>query len=197
MPAPSASSSPPGFVVERHAGDDRARDRRRSAVEADLRPLAADEVLATADLAWAIGDRHDEDYRALPVATRRVASRARRARHARASGARSIDDAARREPRARRSRHRRRGVVRSARRSRSLPGCPDRPGAPRARTRERAARRLGRRCIRAGIATVVIVAAPASEAARVYERVGFATAEHTVSACLYPVSDPRRPMTES
>jgi len=43
-----------------------------------------------------------------------------------------------------------------------------------------------------GIATVVIVAEPGGDAARVYTRVGFTAIEHVVSACLRPVTEPAR-----
>jgi GNAT superfamily N-acetyltransferase len=182
-----------GFVLE-HTQVMIASAIAPQPVEADLRPLATDEV--TTDLAWAIADRHDENYRRF-LSRRASWHRDLVARSTARFWGAFVDDelvaslglvdlaaggAAWSGPLARHARYQDVQTA-TAHRKRGLASALLAVSAADAFAR--------------GIETAVIVAAPASEAARVYDRVGFVTVEHTVSACLYPVSDPRRPMTES
>jgi ribosomal protein S18 acetylase RimI-like enzyme len=141
-----------------------------------LRELAADELAATAELAWAIGDRHDESYRAF--LNRRAAWHQRLvgARLARfwgvfdgrelvaSAGLVPLATVARYQDVQTATTHRRRGfasaLLAAAATAAMAPGL--------------------------GIERVVIVAEPDSEASRVYQRAGFRVVEQTVSACRRP-----------
>jgi len=182
-----------GFVLE-HTQVMVAAAMSPRHVDTDLRPLATDEI--TTDLAWAIADRHDESYRRF-LSRRASWHRDLVARGTARFWGAFVDDqlvaslglvdlaaggAAWSGPLARHARYQ------------------DVQTATEHRKRGLASALLAMSAVDAfarGIAGAVIVAAPASEAASVYEHAGFATVERTVSACLYPVSDPRRPMTES
>ncbi|HEV7559489.1 MAG TPA: GNAT family N-acetyltransferase [Kofleriaceae bacterium] len=172
-----------GFTLE-HVQVMTASAVARFAVDAEIRLLTPDEV--DVELAWAVADRHDESYR------RFLSRRASWHRDLVVRGAARFwgafdggelvaslglvdlqaEDATWSGPLGRHARyqdvqtaitHRKRGLA-SALLSASATDAFAR-----------------------GIASVVIVAEPASDAARVYDRVGFAVFERTVSACLRPV----------
>ncbi|MCX5746694.1 MAG: GNAT family N-acetyltransferase [Proteobacteria bacterium] len=140
-------------------------------IDLPIRPLAADEVARTAELAFTIGDLHVESYRAF--------LKARAAWHASlvfdgsatfwgafdgdalvgSLGLVTLDDVRRYQDVQTAPTHRKRGI---------------------------AAALLATAAHAADPLPVVIVAEPDSEAARVYARVGFATVEATGSACRRP-----------
>ena len=140
-------------------------------VDVELRVLEARELPATAELEYAIGDRHDDSFRRF--LHRRAAWKQRLVGAGRATCWGAFDAGAlvaslALVPLGTRARyqdvqtaasHRKRGIA----------------GA------------LLARAARASEATeLVIVAEPDSAASRVYERVGFRTIERVVSACRYP-----------
>lgn len=137
-----------------------------------VRPLAPDELDATAELEFAIADRHDDSYRRFLY---------RRARWKRSLVERGL------------------GAWWGAFDGRALVGSlglvplgalaryQDVQTAATHRGRGIASALLAAAAARAaGVETFVIVAEPGSAAARVYERAGFRVAEHTASACRYP-----------
>lgn len=148
-----------------------------------LRELAPDEVLATADLGWTIGDRHDETYR--QFLHRRAAWQ--RDLVARGSarffgafdgealvaslGAVRVVDVARYQDVQTLPAYQRRGLARG------LLGM------------------AAHAAIADGAERVVIVAEPESTAARLYARAGFRIIERTTSACRYP-PDISRPIKQ-
>lgn len=136
----------------------------------EVRALTLDEVHATADLAWTIGDRHDESYRRFlnrraawhaDLVARRLATfwGAFDAELVASLGLVKIGELGRYQDVQTAVGHRGRGIASAL----------------------LAAAAAEARCER-----VVIIAEPASPAARVYERVGFRTVEQTASACRYP-----------
>ncbi len=135
------------------------------------RQLEPDDVLATADLAWAIGDRHDEAYRSFL--------------HRRAEWHRSL---------VARGSARFWGAFDGAQLVASL-GLVELLELARYQDVQTATAYRGRGLAAALLAIAarastaerrVIVAEPDSTAARVYERVGFRTVERSASACHYP-----------
>lgn len=148
-----------------------------------IRELAADDVLATADLAWTMGDRHDETYRRF-LQRRAAWQRELVARGiARFFGAfdgealvaslgiARVVDVARYQDVQTLPAYRRRGLARAL-----------------LATAARAA-------IADGAERLVIVAEPDSPAARLYARAGFRVIERTTSACRYP-PDVSRPIAQ-
>lgn len=139
-----------------------------------VRPLAASEISATADLAWANGDRHDEPYR--QFLQRRAAWQHALVCRGAATfwgafdgsqlvaslGLVPVSGVARYQDVQTLASHRRRGLAGA------LLGA------------------AARHAIANGAARVVIVAEPDSEASRVYSRVGFRTLERTASALRPP-----------
>ncbi|NVB82719.1 MAG: GNAT family N-acetyltransferase [Kofleriaceae bacterium] len=140
----------------------------------DVRPLAPSEISATADLAWANGDRHDEPYR--QFLQRRAAWQHALVSRGAATfwggfdgtelvaslGLVPVSGVARYQDVQTLASHRRRGLA----------------GALLAAA--------ARHALANGAARVVIVAEPDSEASRVYSRVGFRTLERTASALRPP-----------
>jgi GNAT superfamily N-acetyltransferase len=184
-PAAMAELEAAGFTLER-VQVMTASAVEPFAVDAEIRLLAADEV--DVELAWAVADRHDESYR------RFLSRRASWQRDLVVRGAARFWGAfdggelvaslglvdlqaagatwsgppghhARYQDVQTATGHRKRGLA-SALLSASATDA------------------FGR-----NITSVVIVAEPGSDAARVYDRVGFAVFERTVSACLRPVSE--------
>jgi GNAT superfamily N-acetyltransferase len=135
-----------------------------------IRTLTADEVLATAELAYAIGDRHDEPYREF-LARRAAWHRGLVARgEAEFYGAHDGDALVASL-----------GLVTGG----SLARYQDVQTAPAYRKRGLAGALLAAAASHVR-ARLVIVALAGSDAERVYTRVGFRVAERTVSACRYP-----------
>jgi GNAT superfamily N-acetyltransferase len=140
----------------------------------DVRLLDADKVLETAELAWAIGDRHDEPYR--EFLQRRAAWHGDLVARGIARfwgiqdgetlvaslGLVTIGTVARYQDVQTLTAYRQRGYA----------------GALLAAAARDAFER--------GVERVVIIAVPGSEAERVYTRVGFRVVERTASACRYP-----------
>jgi len=138
-----------------------------------LRLLAPDDVLATAALAWQLGDRHDEVYR-LFLQRRAAWHRDLVARDlARFYGA--FDGATLVASL---------GIVRvlDVGRYQDVQTLP----AYRKRGLARALLAAAARDALGGVERVVIVAEPGSDAARLYTRAGFRRIELTTSACRYP-----------
>jgi len=139
--------------------------------EIEIRPLLLDEVLAIAELGFAIGDRHDETYRRFlqrRAAWKRELVASGEARFWGAFDAGTLvgslglvplGDVLRYQDVQTAVSHRRRGIASAL---------------------------LAAAAQEARSGTLVIVALPDSDAARVYERVGFRVAERTASACRYP-----------
>jgi GNAT superfamily N-acetyltransferase len=137
----------------------------------EIRPLLQDEVLAAADLAFSIGDRHDDAYRRFLDRRTAFQSRLVGAGNARFWGAFdgdalvgslglvSLGDVARYQDVQTATTHRNRGIASALLRA--------------------AARR-------AGCETVVIQVLPDSAAGRLYSRLGFKVIETVASACRYP-----------
>jgi GNAT superfamily N-acetyltransferase len=138
-----------------------------------IRALTSDEVLATADLAWTIGDRHDDAYR--QFLHRRAAWHRDLVVRGLARFYGAFDDGlvaslglvtigtlARYQDIQTLTSYRRRGLARAL-----------------LTTSARAA-------FAAGSERVALVAIPDSDAARVYTRTGFRVIERNVSACRYP-----------
>jgi GNAT superfamily N-acetyltransferase len=139
-----------------------------------IRVLAADEVLATADLAWQLGDRHDETYRRF--LSRRAAWHRDLVLRGLAKFYGAFDQAA---------------LVASLGLVRVLDvGRYQDVQTLDAYRRRGLARALlalaARDAFALGVERVVIVAEPDSPAARLYARAGFHAIERTVSACRYP-----------
>jgi GNAT superfamily N-acetyltransferase len=137
-------------------------------------PLAPEQVLATADLAWAIGDRHDEAYRSF--LDRRAAWHSRLVERgtARFWGVHDHGDLVASL-----------GIVTLG----TLARYQDVQTAVAYRKRGIASALLataGRDALERDADRVVIIAQPNSEAERVYARVGFRVVERTSSACRYP-----------
>ena len=142
----------------------------------EVRPLTVDEVAETGDLAWIVGDRHDESYRAF--LDRRAAWHQRLVARKLATfwGAYDADALVASL-----------GLVPLG----SVARYQDVQTAPAYRKRGLASALLAAaasRAIAEDVERVVIIALPDSEAARVYERAGFRVIERTVSACRYPIS---------
>lgn len=159
---------------------------RVAAQEAPLpiRLLTPDEVLATADLAWTVGDRHDEAYRAF--CNRRAAWHRdlvvrgmARFHGAFVDGPMAASTA---EPVAEQL-VASLGLVELG----DLARYQDVQTHPAYRGRGLASALLVAAAEARRAPTVVILAEPDSIAARVYERVGFRIAERTVSACRRPL----------
>jgi GNAT superfamily N-acetyltransferase len=136
-----------------------------------IRPLAADEMQAVADLAFAIGDRHDDVYRLF--LQRRSAWKATLVANGSARfwgafdgstligslGLVALGDVARFQDVEVATAYRKRGIASAL---------------------------LAAAAAESTCETLVIVAIPGSDAARVYQRAGFRVLEHTASACRYP-----------
>ena len=151
------------------------------------RVLAADEVLATADLAWELGDRHDETYR--QFLQRRAAWHRDLVTRGSARFYGAFDnttlvaslglvrvlDLARYQDVQTLPAYRNRGLARALLAAAARDALGD--STSRLRVDERAW---------VGVDRVVIVAEPGSAAARLYARAGFRAIELTVSACRYP-----------
>lgn len=151
----------------------------------EVRPLTPREIHATADLAWAIGDRHDEAYRQFlhrraawhhDLAARGAATfwgafdaRALVASLGLAPVFGPFGNLARYQDVQTLPSHRRRGLA----------------GALLAAS--------ARHAFEHGTERAVIIAEPGSDAARVYTRVGFRVVERTASAYRYPPGAPARP----
>jgi GNAT superfamily N-acetyltransferase len=136
-----------------------------------VRVLAPDEVMATADLAWRSGDRHDERFREFlnARASWQAALIARGA--ARFVGAYDGDALVASC-----------GLVTLGERARFQDVLTAEPY----RGRGLAAALLAAAAAGTPARELVIVAHAGSTAARVYARAGFRVAEHTASACRYP-----------
>jgi ribosomal protein S18 acetylase RimI-like enzyme len=151
----------------------RARAIAASLTPFTIRRLAPDEMQAVADLAFTNGDRHDDAYRLF--LQRRAAWKASLIANGSARfvgafdgdtligslGLVSLGDVAR---------------------------FQDVETAPAYRKRGIASSLLAAAAAESPCDTLVIVAIPGSDAARVYERAGFRVLEHTASACRYPKS---------
>ncbi|MBS1123010.1 MAG: putative acetyltransferase [Deltaproteobacteria bacterium] len=150
-----------------------ARELVAPASQVEIRPLAPDEMPAIARLGFALGDRHDESYRLF--LQRRAAWKRQLVESGEARFWGAFDDGtlvgslglvplglvARYQDVQIATSHRRRGIASAL-----------------LATAARAVK----------CEQLVIVAVPGSEAARVYERVGFQIVETTASACRYPRS---------
>jgi GNAT superfamily N-acetyltransferase len=148
-----------------------------------IRELTPDEVLATADLEWAMGDRHDDTYRRflhrraawhrdlLLRGTARFYGAFDASTLVASLGIVSVIDVARYQDVQTLPAYRKRGLARAL-----------------LATAARAAISASSRSVDpwSGIERVVIVAEPGSAAARLYARTGFRTVERSVSACRYP-----------
>jgi GNAT superfamily N-acetyltransferase len=152
-----------------------------------IRTLVPDEVLATADLAWQLGDRHDETYRNFlyrrAAWQRDLVARGIAKFYGAFDGATLVASL---------------GLVRVLDIGRyqdvqTLPAYRKR-GLARALLAAAARDALGDSTSRlnvdqpswVGVERVVIVAEPGGAAARLYTRAGFRSIELTVSACRYP-----------
>ncbi len=144
-------------------------DRELDGVE--LRPLRADEILATAALTFAIGDRHDEAYRLF--LQRRAAWKRELVETGEASCWGAFDGG---------SLVASLGLVPLGRIAR----YQDVQTATTHRQRGIASALLVAAARNVECDRYVIVALPGSDAARVYARLGFAIVEQTASACRYP-----------
>ena len=139
-----------------------------------IRELAEADVLATADLAWELGDRHDEPFRKflqrratwhrdlVARGTAQFFGAFDGAKLVASLGIALVGNIGRYQDVQTHAAYRRRGLARAL-----------------LATAARAA--LAR-----GVDRVAIVAEPDSDAARVYARAGFRVLEHTVGACRYP-----------
>ena len=139
-----------------------------------VRALTPDEVLATVDIGWAIGDRHDETYRRFLTrrATwhRELVARGTARFYGAWHGTTLVASL---------------GLVRID----NVGRYQDVQTLPTYRKRWLARALLAtaaRDALAAGAERVVIVAEPESAAARLYARAGFRTIERTASACRYP-----------
>ncbi len=138
-----------------------------------IRELMPEELEATHDLAWAIGDRHDEHYREFLL---------RRALWQRSLVERGLAKFF--------------GAFDQQELVASLGLVPiggiaryqDVQTAPGYRRRGLAAALLAAAATAIPAERYVIMAAPGGDAERVYRRVGFALAERTASACRYPLA---------
>ncbi len=136
-----------------------------------LRALTPDEVLATADLAWIVGDRHDEAYRSFlqrrAAWHRELALRGTAHFHGAFDGEALVASL---------------GLVELG----ALARYQDVQTLPAYRGRGLASALLAAAADATRAPKVVILAEPDSTASRVYERVGFRVVERTASACRYP-----------
>ena len=146
---------------------------RLAAQEAPLpiRVLSPDEVLATAELAWTVGDRHDEAYRQFLLRRaawhRDLVARGTAHFHGAFDGEMLVSSL---------------GLVELG----ELARYQDVQTHPAYRGRGLAGALLVAAADATRARTVVILAEPDSIASRVYERIGFHIAERTASACRYP-----------
>lgn len=139
-----------------------------------IRELTADELTTTADLAWMIGDRHDETYRQFLYRRaawhRDLVGRGIARFYGAFDGAKLVASL---------------GIVRvvDVGRYQDVQTLPvyRRRGLARALLATAANAALAE-----GAERVVIVAEPESAAGRLYARAGFRTIEHASSACRYP-----------
>jgi GNAT superfamily N-acetyltransferase len=139
-----------------------------------IRALTADELVTTADLAWTLGDRHDETYRQFLY--RRAAWHRNLVNRGIARFFGAFDGPALVASL---------GIVRvvDVGRYQDVQTLP----AYRRRGLARALLATAAHAARAdGAERVVIVSEPESAAARLYARAGFRTIEHQASACRYP-----------
>jgi GNAT superfamily N-acetyltransferase len=162
-----------GFVIE-HVQVMAAAEVTAPPIALDVRPLEADELPRAAELAYAIGDHHDEKHRRF--LQRRAAWQRDLVRRGIARFWGAFDDGvlvgslgivllgsrARYQDVQTAATHRKRGIA-SALLARAAGFARD-----------------------SGAGTLVIMAMPGSAAARVYERAGFQTIERTASACRFP-----------
>jgi ribosomal protein S18 acetylase RimI-like enzyme len=147
------------------------RDISRALTSVAIRTLVADEVLASADLSWANGDRHDDAYRQFLDRRALWKSELVRKGSARFYGAFdgetlvgslglvSLGDVARYQDVEVAASHRKRGIASAL---------------------------LATAAADATAETLVIVAESEGAAGRVYERAGFRVIERTASACRRP-----------
>ena len=150
----------------------------------EIRELDPDQVLETAELAWAIGDRHDERYREFlqrratwhrDLVARRIATfwGVHDGGALVASlGLVRLDTVARYQDVQTALAYRRRGYAGALLAAAAADGFSR------------------------GIERVVIIALPGSDAERVYTRIGFRAVERTASACRYPPSGAWRLRTD-
>lgn len=143
-----------------------------------IRALVPDEVLATSELAWEVGDRHDEAYRRFlqrraawhrDLVARGVArfygafaSASRSAALVASLGLVRVDTLGRYQDVQTSPAYRRRGLARALLATAARDALSD------------------------GVERLVIVSDPDSDAARLYARAGFRVIERTASACRYP-----------
>jgi GNAT superfamily N-acetyltransferase len=149
-----------------------ARTIDAPAIDLEVRPLEPDEVLAVADLGFAIGDRHDEAYRQFlqrRAAWKRELVVSGEARFWGAFDGRDLVGSLGLVPLGN-------GIAR----------YQDVQTATSHRKRGIASAMLAAAARDVHCETLVILVMPGSDAARVYERVGFTVAERTASACRYP-----------
>lgn len=151
-----------------------------------IRPLTPDEVLATADLEWAMGDRHDDTYRRflhrraawqrdlLVRGIARFYGAFDGATLVASLGLVSVIDVGRYQDVQTLPAYRKRGLARALLATAARAAIAD-PRSPRSALDPWS-----------GVERVVIIAEPESAAARLYARAGFRTVELTVSACRYP-----------
>jgi GNAT superfamily N-acetyltransferase len=146
---------------------------RLAAQEAPLpvRVLSPDEVLATAELAWIVGDRHDEAYRQFLLRRaawhRELVARGSAHFHGAFDGDALVSSL---------------GLVELG----DLARYQDVQTHPSYRGRGLAGALLVAAADATRAGKVVILAEPESLASRVYERIGFRTVERTASACRSP-----------
>lgn len=152
-----------------------------------IRMLSADEVLATADLAWQLGDRHDEVYRSFLYRRaawhRDLVERGIARFYGAWDGATLVAslgivrvlDLGRYQDVQTLPAYRRRGLARGL----LAAAARDALGDSTSRLRADEAAWIG-------VERVLIVTEPDSDAARLYARAGFRAIELTVSACRYP-----------
>jgi ribosomal protein S18 acetylase RimI-like enzyme len=170
-----------GFVIDTHTVMVAESVEAYTPAALPVRALTADEVLATADLEWAIGDRHDEAYRQFlqrrAVWHRDLVGRGIARFYGAFDGTALVASL---------------GIVRVV----DVGRYQDVQTLPAYRKRGLARALLAtaaRDAIADGADRVVIVTEPDSAASRLYARAGFRSIERTVSACRYP-ADISRPI---
>ncbi|HEY5944913.1 MAG TPA: GNAT family N-acetyltransferase [Kofleriaceae bacterium] len=163
-----------GFMVDTHQVMAADSIEAPTPTALPIRELAADEVLATADLAWQLGDRHDETYRKFlhrraawhrDLVTRGIArfyGAFDGSTLAASLGLARVVDVGRYQDVQTLPAYRKRGLARALLAT------------------------SARDAIASGADRVVIVTEPAGPGARLYARAGFRQIELTTSACKYP-----------
>jgi GNAT superfamily N-acetyltransferase len=163
-----------GFTIESSVVLIAEEVRPAAPPAAQLHALEPDQVLATADLAWAIGDRHDETYR--EFLNRRARWHRSLVEHGTARFWGAFDGGALVASL---------GLVTLG----ALARYQDVQTTPAYRKRGIASALLATAAEDAfahGVERVVVTAVAGGDGERVYARAGFRTAERTVSACRYP-----------